>query len=229
MIIRGATNVCYDRAASDPQYSYVTLLAHMDGTDGSTTFVDQKSHTMTAAGNAHIETDDSKFGGASGYFDGSGDRVSVDSSTDFYFAGDFTIEAWVKLTSYAVYRTVVADWTASAYPFIFGFDGSGVSKLFAAGAIRLDGTTTLSTGTWTHIAWVRSGSTVKYFQGGTQYGSNTYATAIGVVTGNPVYIGAADTSSNHPWLGYIDDLRITNGVARYSSTFTPPAAAFPNA
>src|SRR3990167_7227024 len=77
----------------------VTLLLHCDGTDASTTFTDNSisSHVTTANGNAQIDTAQSKFGGASGLFDGTGDYLSVPNSDDWDFGtGDFTVDMWLR-------------------------------------------------------------------------------------------------------------------------------------
>jgi hypothetical protein len=85
----------------------------------------------------------------------------------------------------------------------------------------------LSSSTWYHIAIARSSGSTKMFVNGTQVGS-TYSdtqdyTASNIVIGADSYTLGAD-----PFNGFIDDLRITKGVARYTSNFTPPTAAFPN-
>ena len=90
--------------------STVSLLLHMDGANNSTTFTDRSysPKTVTAFGNAKISTAQSKFGGASAAFDGSGDYIEFDRGTDLQFgAGDFTIEGWVNLNSFASYQSVV--------------------------------------------------------------------------------------------------------------------------
>jgi hypothetical protein len=83
---------------------YTVVLLHMNGSDASTTFTDNAfgglGHTWTANGNAQIDTAQSKFGGASGLFDGNGDYISTPDSDDFFFsAGDFTFDTWVRLST----------------------------------------------------------------------------------------------------------------------------------
>src|SRR3990167_5305793 len=80
------------------------LMLHMDGTDGATTFTDSSDNakTMTAVGNAQIDTAQSKFGGASGLFDGTGDWLTTPDSTDWDLGtGDFTIDFWIRFSSVA--------------------------------------------------------------------------------------------------------------------------------
>ena len=78
------------------------LLLHMNGTSASTTFPDssQYARTVTAAGNAKISTDYSKFGGSSGVFDGNADYVYAAASSDWAIGtGDFCAEGWFRFAS----------------------------------------------------------------------------------------------------------------------------------
>jgi hypothetical protein len=216
------------RTASDPYFSSVSLLLHMDGSNGSTTFTDSSGtpKTVTAYGGAAISTAQSKFGGAGGYFDGSGDYLSTPSSSDFNFgSGDFTVEAWVYLNS------VSDDWfvvsSAGTGGFFFGNQpggGWGVGRT----AIAWDHVSgdTASTSTWYHVAASRSGAILRIFVDGTQVGSTfTNSQSYDLSTGG---LTVGSQGASFFLNGYIDDLRITKGVARYTATFTPPAAAFPD-
>jgi hypothetical protein len=86
----------------------------------------------------------------------------------------------------------------------------------------------LSTATWYHIAVCKSGSSTKMFVNGTQAGS-TYTDTNNYVAGvNRPRIGSGGDVAGNYFSGYIDDLRITKGYARYTASFTPPTSAFPN-
>ena len=80
--------------------SDTVLMLHGNGTDGSTTFTDSSlttPHTPVAVGNAQIDTAQSKFGGASIYFDGSGDALTIPNDGDFTFGSDdLTVDFWVR-------------------------------------------------------------------------------------------------------------------------------------
>ncbi|MBK6587935.1 MAG: LamG domain-containing protein [Acidobacteria bacterium] len=84
----------------------------------------------------------------------------------------------------------------------------------------------LSANTWYHLAATRQGSTYRLFVDGTQVATTTSSITIHD-NANSLYIGTSTDGSTSPVNGYIDDLRITKGVARYTANFTPPAAAFP--
>jgi hypothetical protein len=118
---------------------------------------------------------------------------------------------------------------ASQNAFDFGIQNSS-SKLYIFDA-NGSGTTTHSTGTlsattWTHVALVRSGSTITFYISGTASGTLTNSANFG--SNNTPYAGGNANTSPDYYNGYIDDLRITKGYARYTSNFTPPTAAFPN-
>lgn len=212
--------------SGDIYYDNVSLLLHCDGTDGSTTFTDSSPspQTVTSYGDAHVETDQSKFGGASASFDGSGDYLTV-SRDAFTFSGDFTIECWVYLNSTSAYVPILDGRTSASYSdFVFGLYPTSVDFVTVAG--RLTATDTISLSAWHHIAVTRSSGVIRLFTDGVVNASTwSYAGAITPVSAN-VLIG---TNVDGNFLnGYIDELRATNGVARYTSNFTPPTEAFPN-
>ena len=213
---------------TDPDFANVSLLLHGDGTNGSTTIVDSSSSpkTVTAFGNAQISTAQSKFGGSSVAFDGTGDYLVSASNVDFAFGtGDFTIEFWLyTLTTQA--SMILVDLRTSPSqitPTIF-IQGS-VVNYYVNSATRIFASTSILANTWVHLALARSQGSTRLFINGTQSGS-TYADSNNYIQ-SPVYIGArwdGAASLN----GYIDDFRITKGVARYVSNFTPPTAPFPD-
>lgn len=220
-------------SVGDPYFSSVVLLLHGDGTNGSTTVSDSSlsAKTVTVYGGAAISTAQSKFGGSSLYLDGAGDYIGVAPHADFAFGtGDFTVECWVRVTTLAQEHTVVEmrpATTNGAYGTIaIPTDGS---ILYAANSgVRIQSAASaISTNTWYHVAVARSGTSTKMFLGGTQVSSTwtdslDYATT-GLVAGRNAFSSALDMT------GYIDDLRVTKGVARYTAAFTPPVAALPGA
>lgn len=217
---------------SDPYFSNVVSLLHFDGADGSTTFTDQKGKTWTVGGNAQIDTAQSKFGGASGLFDGSGDYLEAADSADWDFgSGDFTIECWMRPAVVNIRHTIciksslaqVTSWALYLVNTQFEFNASTNDTSWDVVNARLFGTATANT--WTHVAVSRSGTNWYYFQDGVQQGAT--GSASGTLSANTrvVRIGYQGSHSLNGWL---DDLRITKGVARYTSNFTPPSAAFPD-
>ncbi|MDI6787615.1 MAG: hypothetical protein QME51_04520, partial [Planctomycetota bacterium] len=77
--------------------AYTKALLHFDGTDASTTFIDESGKIWTRYGNAQIDTAQSKFGGASGLFDGAGDYITTPDHNDFNLgSGNFTVDLRVR-------------------------------------------------------------------------------------------------------------------------------------
>ena len=236
---------------SDPDFDSVSLLLHGDGNNGSTTFIDSSnnSHTVTANGDAEISTTQSKFGGASMYFDGSGDYLSIPDSDQFEIgSGDFTFEAWIYLTGYSaayqgqyyVAEIICKDSGSTGRGFTFYVLGTSTSwtnlrvGLFSSNTNLLvtSATTSFNLNTWYHVAGVRNGTSLRLYKNGVDVGGGTNATtvqntttAVTVGSENPYFIA---TGNAYYFPGYIDDLRITKGVARYTSNFTPPTAPLPD-
>src|SRR5687768_4015081 len=82
--------------ATDPHFASVVLLCDFDGTDAATTAPDESpvGRALTFVGNAQIDTAQFKYGVSSLLLDGSGDYVTAPDSTDWRFAGEFTIESF---------------------------------------------------------------------------------------------------------------------------------------
>lgn len=214
--------------AGDPYWSNVVLLMHMNGADASTTFTDATGrHTFTANGNAQVDTADYKFGGASALFDGSGDYLQTTYDSDFDLTGgDYTIELFVKFISLSSTHDVFSVWDNAS-----GFRGFRIE--YSGGNLYwyINSTAYLSsavtTGTWYHLAFVKSGSTIyKYVNG---VGASTTSPTFTAPASSIVVVGAGGI----PTPGYysncwIDELRCTKGVARYTSDFTVPTEAYPD-
>jgi hypothetical protein len=191
---------------------------------------------LETVGNAQISTSVKKYGTGSLAFDGTGDYLLSNPATTELYAfgtGDFTIEFWLYLNSTSSVQVFYDSRPASAQglqPTIY-INSSGTLFYYTNVANRITGSS-LSTNTWYHIAVARSGTSTKMFVNGTQVGS-TYTDSTNYV--NPALrpiIGADGFNSGSPGgnatNGYIDDLRITKGYARYTANFTAPTAAFPN-
>lgn len=186
-------------------------------------------------GNAQISTTQSKFGGSSIYFDGTGDYLIASSAQFQNFAfgtGDFTIECWLYQTTFNLDTVIMASYGAWATSVNFYFGtraGTPNVLLFRAGdsvPISLVGNTGITANTWTHVAASRSSGTTRIFVGGVLQ-TATHSGSVNIsATVQPAGIGAANNGSE-PITAYINGLRLTKGYARYTATFTPPTAAFP--
>jgi len=215
--------------ANDQYWNYVVLAMHMDGDNNGTTFVDQKSNALTIVGNTCTKTAIKQLGTASAYFDGSGDYITVTPTTALQIgAVDFTVEAFARFVSSA---SVYMIYAANNYTSASGLKISAYAGNIYVGHNSVSFNTTglgLATGTFYHIALTRSGTTYRLFVNGVLVYSTTGTPS--AVTYDRVTIGAfiANGSSASAWYGYIDDLRITKGVARYTADFSTPTEPFPN-
>jgi hypothetical protein len=221
-----------DAGITDPDFSSVSLLLPFDGANGSTTFTDlsNNSFTITRFGDTQISTAQSKFGGASGLFDGSGDYLETASNSAFDFGtGNLTIEMFVRLVSASGFPNVWSQRNnifSSAGGITFRVTTDRQLQFFyGAGVAQTTGSSVLALNEWHHIALTREGANFKLWANGILDGTSSSITA-SMDSGIAPRIGGAAWGSE--WLnGYIDDLRITKGVARYTANFTPPTAAFP--
>ena len=220
----------------DPVFNNVSLLLHGNGANGSTTITDSSSSpkTVTAVGNAQISTAQSKFGGSSMLFDGTGDWLTIPDSDEFSFgSGNFTIEAWIYNNTTGTFRHIVGQGNGNGTVAAFYFFKSNTNKLSgligsSGGSTIVSSSADLPLNTWTHVAFVRNGGTITLYINGVADGT---ASVTGIVVNdlsNQLRVGAAGEFPTDTWAGYIDELRITKGVARYTSNFTPPTAPFPD-
>jgi hypothetical protein len=192
---------------------------------------------LETAGNAQISTSVKKYGTGSIAFDGTGDYLRIQPSDLLatWFNSDFTIEYWVYPNAFASSVNGGSNVYSQSNPastseyWSFGPRASGeVVWYYYSGSIQRVTSGTISTGVWTHLAWTyqKSSNTIRIFINGVL---NTTTTIVGTpsitTTVDPILVGASTTVGFN---GYIDDLRITKGIARYTSNFTPPIAAFPN-
>jgi hypothetical protein len=192
-------------------------------------------NNIETVGDAKISTTQSKFGGSSMAFDGTGDYLLIADNQFYNFGKDFTIEFWMYANSLSGTIGLFGKRASESNfsPLIVEI-ASGVLKLYistdgASWAVSGLSTATLSTATWYHIAMVRSGSTVYLFVNGTSVGSTGTASGALMTNAASVTIGRDSLSPTAcvDFNGYLDDFRITRGYARYTANFTPPTAALP--
>ena len=157
------------------------------------------------------------------YLDGSSYNLLPSNSGYNFGTGDFTIEAWV----YGVGLTTSSQALCSLGNggVFFGVKTNGIHLAQSYVADLADFSATINNGSWYHLAMTNSGGTIRAFVNGVQAGSN-YSNSSNFTASNNSAIGAQQDGAV-PLNGYINNLRITKGVARYTATFTPPTAPFP--
>lgn len=211
--------------------SYTTSCLHMNGTDGSTTFTDNGTNAVswTADNSAQIDTAQSKFGGASGLFTRtSQDTIHASASSNWDFgSGSFTVDFWVR------FKTI----PTSAYSMLFGindfylgeYHNGSVTRLHfrsKSGGVTIETDCTFVVDTWYHIAIMRDGNSWMYFQDGVKIGDTKTSSESQNLSTYPCYVGGWELS-NLSLDGWIDEFRISKGIARFSSSgFTPPTSEY---
>lgn len=215
----------------DADFDSVVLL--LDGEGSSITDKSSSPHTITPSGDTQVDTAVKKFGSGSIKFDGTGDYLDVSVDSGLTFDGDFTVEAWVYPDTAGANMPII-DARASniAYQnYYFGLANvSGTLRtevILASGATGRTGTTNaVPTGQWSHIAWVRSSGVITTYVNGVA--DATTKTDSAILTPTNFRIGAAVGTPNAYFDGYLDDIRVTKGVARYTNNFTPPTSDLTN-
>jgi hypothetical protein len=224
---------------------FTTLMIHSNTYNGDKSFVDASpsEHPISVYGDTHNSTLQAKFGTSSIYFDGSGDYLNIANHNDWNFGGqDFTIDFWVRPNSEG--QSVIME---------FGHDPAGAWSGDNSVSWRLAVNDADSNGSgirlglldssmnwhlftsntdpfsqeWTHIAVTRSGNTLRMFENGDEVleqvidfyirDNNTQPLKIGALTGNDQWYNFG---------GYLDEIRISKGIARWTDDFTPPTAPY---
>lgn len=213
---------------SDPFFANVVSGLHFDGVNGGTSFPDIKGKTWTLSGTVTTSTARSVYGGASALF--SGGRLDCTGGTDFAFGtGDFTLEFWLYGTQFgsATGPTILDNRIGGGVSMVL-YQPNSTSNLvaFLNGADRITATG-VSNGAFNHIALCRGSGTTRLFVGGVSAGTFADANSYGNGASSTFRLGQNNINSS-ALAGNIDDLRVTNGVARYTSNFTPPPSPFPD-
>ena len=192
----------------DPYWNDVILAMHMSGPDGATTFADEKGGASSSSGVV--------ASGGMAYFDGS---AQIAISTPDLSGVDFTVEAWVEFSSGVGTRAII---TLPGYEFYrrgaTGFLSVWNGTVYSGGAV-------VPLNELVHCAWSKEGDTHRLFVSGVL--QHTFSLMGGPPAGSAIIGSWVDGSER--LVGYMSDLRITRGVARYTGNFTPPARPFPDA
>jgi len=215
----------------DVYFPQTELLLPLEGTNGATTTSDSSNRNRSivfAGTGGSISSAASKFGNTSVLFNSAGHsrlQVSVDSTLNA--TGDFTLEAWIYDTSTDGYPTFC--WNSAStgvYVYLGNNATSGSNKvvrMWSNNSVTVF-STELPQSQWYHFALVRSGTSVKVYINGTA--DATVRTDSGTfLFGDTSTLEIGSQSTTYPFNGYMDDIRMTKGVARYTSNFTPPTSA----
>lgn len=218
----------------DPLFNNVSIMANFDGVNGSTTFTDYSgNNVLTPSGNVQLSNVQSKFGGTSVYFDGSGSAIYINNTSSINFGfSSFTIEFWLNPSDVSGYKNILSKYASWSYNLEFHMALDGGRIRFRGGRYvnyDLFSTTYLNNSQWYHIAVVFDSvtQTTRLFIDGVIEASVTMGGNMNYpITSAPLIIGYENGGGPY-YYGYIDDFRITKGVARYIANFTPPTSSYP--
>jgi hypothetical protein len=209
----------------------------MNGVNGSTTFTDETGKTWTAAGNANISTAQSKFGGASGIFDGAGDYVNTSDHADFDVGNsNFTVDAWFRKAANGVLAALFSQTPSDAaaantsmrlYLDADGANHPGLAVKSGGSSYDIYSADAITDTNWHHYAAVRNGNTAYLYIDGLSKGTPLNLTGITInnSSANPT-IGRLGDYTSQEFNGYIDEFRFSKGIARWTANFIPPTAAY---
>lgn len=202
---------------SDPYFSFVKALLHFD-----TDYTDVIGHTFANAATS-INSSIKKFGAGSVEAIGGSRRVGL-ADADFAITGDFAAECWHRPEGVMTRQVMSLTDFPTAF-FWIRTNGSNVCSAQCGGSTIAGAT--LSDGVWYHLAIARASGTFRFFIDGAEQGN---ASVAGNFTGTPLLRIGYDDTGPATFEGYVDDFRYTVGSARgYTTSFTPPAAPFPDA
>lgn len=228
----------------DPSFANVVLLVGFNGADAATTTTDESpsAHTLTFNGNAQLDTAQFKFGASSLLCDGTTDYVSAADHANWDLSDansdQFTIECWVRRNGTVINKTIISQTAASQGAFSLRFPNTGGTteltfNLSNSGTANDVSITTsgasVTAGAWHHVAVDKdSAGKIRVYANGVMYGSSTPANSAMFNSSAVLAIGA-DSDAGRSFDGWIDEVRITKGVARYASDsgYSVPSAAFP--
>ena len=237
---RLANNISSGRVAYYPlDIDYDDYSGSNDGTASGDVYI-FNGHTVTANGDPQLSSSTKKIGSGSMYFDGSGDYLSIPDSDDWNFgSGDFTVDFWVNFDTVPGSSEWVnlitqrqSGWT-DYMQFYWGYDQDFGFDMYTGGTrhVNLWSNFVPSTGTWYHVAYVRDGDDFKVYVDGldrtrTDIGDVSYSGSVGDYSASLEIGRINDATYSKELDGYIDELRITKGQARWTSSFTPDTSPY---
>ena len=185
---------------------------------------------LETVGSTQVSTSVVKYGTGSMKFNGTTDYLNPPTSPQFAFGtGNWTIEGWVYSSSVTALQSLI-DTRATATStsgVLISITALGFISVTVNNTILFTSSTAMTLSTWTHVAVVQNGTTITLYLDGTKptTGSGTSSTSL---TDQYLRLGASAGTAANFYNGYLDDVRITKGIARYTANFTPPTSAFPN-
>jgi len=223
-LVKGTAVYTSNFAAPTAPLTAITNTQLLTCTNKNNIWDTSSGTVLTKAGNTTASNTQRKFATSSAmYFDGTGDFISSPTSQTFDLAGSiaWTIEGWFYWSSLTGEQTLVEKFTGGTGPGWTLYKlSSNALGFYSGSSVTFSNTIgTVTSGQWYHVAITRdAGGTTRGFLNGTLNASGTYS--IGNNSTGNLYIGSRNGSANY-MNGYVQDVRITKGLARYTSAFTP--------
>jgi len=227
-------SILHHAIPNDPYYNNVVL--HLRGYDAQSgqVFKDYSKYnrTISVFGNTSHSTTQKKYGDSSIYFDGSGDYLSINDSEDFNFGtGDFTIEVWTQPSFTNSIKNIITKRNSYIRDQSFSLNTAGS----VAGGLSFYGgnnnplamvtSFVLPQNQFNYISVIRNLNTIILSCNGNNIGSSSFSGAFYTSTAN-IVVGRAVDYTPEDFLGYIEGLRITKGIARPIAVPTQPFSNF---
>ena len=193
----------------------------LNGTNAGIIDKSQSNKLLTLTGDTKSSTTQTKYLTSSMYFDGAGDNILTDVMAA---SGDFTVETWIyfdgQIPNPANQSPTFFVWGTTTF-MLYATSTTGILNMIGNGSGLISSSTAMTADTWHHVAFAREGNTGRLFLDGNLEGSTTsFSTSI-----NARAVIGSEENAGYPFKGYMSDVRVTHGLARYTSNFTPPTAA----
>lgn len=227
-------------AYADGIDSFVVFGSHYDGADGATSALDfstaQAPKTITFNNNAQLDTAQFKFGTASLLLDGTDDFISCADNDQFTLgASDFTLDCQVRFSATTATHTIMSHWDGpssnrgwildyqhadTTLRFVYSTDGVGTTSKAVTWTPVVD--------TWYYVEVDRSGNNLYFFVDGVQVGTTQDVTGVTIFNSNQVFrMGTINSATPaNDFAGWLDEARVSVGVARHTANFTAPTAPY---
>lgn len=206
----------------DPYWANTLLLIKGQGVNGSTNIINEKTNTpISVQGNTAISNIQSKYGGSSIKFDGSGDFLEIPNFS-VNISGDFTVEAWVYLGISNNYATIFAGNVTGNTEFAVTSSMVAVARSYVTWDLQFGHSTPINT--WNHFAFSRQNGLLRIFKNGQLVTAFNYALSVQLT--NALFIGK-DMSNTRQFNGYLSHIRYSD-IARYTGAFDPESDTYLN-
>lgn len=211
--------------------SDVVLMLHADGSDGSTSFPDSSFDNVSVSANGNAQVDNAQYKFAESLrLDGSGDYLSSADSDSWNLGDTFTIDLWLRFSEIKNYVWLVGQGGVDSTNFwTFSYDNAGLGFTISVNdstVFSMFRSWSPSTSVWYHLSLVRDGSSWSIFVDGNKLGSSASSSATFPNLSASLFVGAGTNGSGNYLNGWLDEIRISKGVARWSGNFSPPGSPY---